>query len=254
MLDLSDGLASEEEENSRLQPAFINGCSPAPWTSLRRHCFSFASVRAFWRRIWTRPRTGSRVAWTKAEDAGQPALLGEVELLEGRLAQSRGSHRLALAKLTAAAEKLQAEDGNPRPDVTIALASAERTRGELAQALERLKSIPSSVLDTELAMRAEYLDELGAVYLARGEYSAAVDTLSEALQLDARINKHEYKSGRSRLLLAEAYLGQNRRPRSKRLIQEAMEIFEQAETGLSEAFALLGAWYEEGGEYAAGSS
>ena len=55
---------------------------------------------------------------------------------------------------------------------------------------------------------------------------------------------------RSRLLLAEAYIGLNRRPRSKRLIQEAMEIFEQAETGLSEAYALLGLWHEEGGEYA----
>lgn len=173
------------------------------------------------------------------------ALLGEVELLEGRLAQQRMSHRLALAKLTSAAARLCREDGTTRPDLTIYLAGAERERGELAQALERLHSIPPEELSGDPLLRAEYLDELGALHIARGEYQRAVETLSEALQLDARLNKHEYKSGRSRLLLAEAYLGQNQRTRSKRLAQDAMEIFEQAESGLSEAYALLGRWYEE---------
>ena len=189
-------------------------------------------------------------ARTKAEERGDDELLGEVEVLEGKLAQARASHRLALAKLTSAAERLRRPDGAIRPDLMIILASAERERGELSTALNRLQSIPSGDLDADPAMRAEYLDELGAVFIARGEYQSAVQTLSEALQLDARLSKHEYKSGRSRLLLAEAYLGQNQRGRSKRLIQEAMDIFEQAETGLSEAYALLGRWYEDDGEFA----
>ena len=91
---------------------------------------------------------------------------------------------------------------------------------------------------------------MGSIYLAEGNYKAAVETLMEALQLDARVADSEYRSGRSRLLLAEAYLGRGDRIRSKRLIQEAIEIFDHAESGLSESHALLGRWYEEDGEFA----
>ena len=70
-----------------------------------------------------------------------------------------------------------------------------------------------------------------------------------ALQLDSRQDVHLYKSGRSRLLLAEAYLGRGDRNKAKRLIQEAIECFEQTETGLSEANALMGRWYEEDADY-----
>jgi tetratricopeptide (TPR) repeat protein len=45
-------------------------------------------------------------------------------------------------------------------------------------------------------------------------------------------------------------MGRGDSTRSKRLIQEAMETFEHAEMGLSDAYALLGRWYESEGEFA----
>jgi tetratricopeptide (TPR) repeat protein len=185
-----------------------------------------------------------------SEPLQNPQLIAEVEILEGRLAQERGSHRLAHSKLTSAAERLREADGSTRLDLTILLASAERARGELSQALKRLESIDKLQLENNLNMLAEYQDELGSIYLAQGDFRAAVDVLTEALELDSRLPGHKYRSGRSRLLLAKAYLGRGDRVRSKRLIQEAMETFENAESGLSEAYALLGSWYEESSEFA----
>ena len=188
-------------------------------------------------------------ARTVVEALESDELLGELENIEGRLAQTRGSHRLAHAKLTSAADHLRDPDGSIRPELTILLAAADRSRGELTEALTKLDQTDKSKLRANVRLHADYQDELGSIYLAQGNYRAAVDTLTEALQLDARGTDSEFRSGRSRLLLAEAYLGRGDRIRSKRLIQEAIEIFEYAEAGLSEAHALLGRWYEEDGEF-----
>lgn len=178
-------------------------------------------------------------------------LLGELELLEGRVAKDRGKHRLALSKLSSAADRLRAPDGSLRLDVSILLAAAERGRGELNQALDRLTAVDEHSLEENLDVKAAWLDELGAVLIARGEFGKAQEILSQALELDERVDSRPYKSGRSRLLLAEAFtgLGRNHRKAAKDHVDEAIEIFEHAGRGLSEAYAVKGRLLEEQGEF-----
>ena len=129
------------------------------------------------------------------------------------------------------------------------LASVERRRGELRKALGRLEEIdPTSLSERG---RADYFDELGAVQLARGDASSAIETLKHALELD-QSETNEYTAGRSQLLLAEAYLHQGTRLKAKQLIDNAIRAYdrEHADAGLSEAYALMGLWYEEGEDFA----
>ena len=180
--------------------------------------------------------------------SGAKELEGSLRLLQGRLDEQQGNLRRALDRYSAARQLLASSD----QDLTKAdlmLASVERRRGELNKALERLNLINSDHLTDDA--RADLLDELGAVQLARGDATSAIETLKYALELD-EADANEYAASRSRLLLAEAFLRQGTRLKAKQLIDSAIRAYdrEHADSGLSEAYALMGLWYEEGEDFA----
>ena len=175
-------------------------------------------------------------------------LQGRLRLQQGRLDEQQGNLRRALDRYVTARELLTENEAElSRAD--LMLASVERRRGELNKALERLEAINQATLSERL--RADYFDELGAVQLARGDANSAIQTLKHALELD-KASTNEYTAGRSQLLLAEAYLHQGMRLKAKQLIDSAIRAYdrEHADAGLSEAYALMGQWYEEGEDFA----
>jgi tetratricopeptide (TPR) repeat protein len=179
---------------------------------------------------------------------GNEAIRGELLLQRARLDDLEGKLRQALDRYESAHDAFVAAGADPT-EAALALASAERRRGEFNKALERI----SSTIDPDslsARLRAEYFDELGATLLARGEALAAADVLRRALDLDDT-TASRYAGGRSRLLLAEAYLRLGRSEDAFDLIEAATEVYrtENALSGLSEAKALMGSWYEDRAEY-----
>lgn len=189
------------------------------------------------------------VAERLADEISDPELGGEARLQRGRLYELQGELKRALGRYESARDKL-AEAGVDLTEVDLVLASAERRRGELNAALARLEEIDEDSLPVRL--RAEYLDERGAVHIARGETDTAVDILKRALDID-EVSATAYASGRSRLLLAEAHMGSGKRDRARKLIEDAIGSYEQAhaDAGLSEAYALMGLWHEDREDYVA---
>lgn len=181
------------------------------------------------------------------EEGDDYALRGAYALQRGRLYDLQANLKRALESYTEARLFLE-RAGTDVTHVDIVLARAERRRGELAKALSRLEGLEGDRLRGR--MKAEWLDELGSVLLARGDTSAAVDTLEQALELD-QSETDEFTAGRSRLLLAEAYMRQGLRPKAKQLIERALRSYshEGSVAGLSEANAMLGLWYEEAEDY-----
>lgn len=182
-----------------------------------------------------------------AEAAEDPELRARYLLVKGKLHDLRGEVRRALDYYRSARGLLH--DAHPYvAQADLALASAERRRGELQSALVRLQALDGATLPER--RRADLLDELGAVHLARGDTQKAIETLERALQLDQAATS-EYAAGRSRLLLAEAYLRSGLRKKAKAEIDQAVAAYgrEQADSGLSEAYALLGLWHEESEDY-----
>jgi tetratricopeptide (TPR) repeat protein len=184
----------------------------------------------------------------EAEQAANETLLGRIDLLDARLASLRGRHQTAAERLASADRRL-ADSADDRIDLELLHAGAERQRGELTKALTRLQALPSAELEARPFVRAELLDEMGAIHLASGDFNAAIDTLTEAVALDHRLNVSDYASARSRLLLAAALLGRGDRRRSRQLIEEVRESFGGSTAGMSDVFALRGQWYEEGNEF-----
>jgi tetratricopeptide (TPR) repeat protein len=180
-----------------------------------------------------------------ADELDDAPLRGEVLRVQGTMACEQGKYKIALSRLAEAAALLSSAD-SPRVDVEIQLAAAERARGELSSALERLRALEPYVSTT--ALRAEYLDELGAVHLERGEFDDAQKTLEEALEIDDR-TRTDFLAARSELLLARAVMAQGDRSRALRLIKDAHDAYETIERGQSEALIVWGEFHEEGGDY-----
>lgn len=184
----------------------------------------------------------------KVIEAGDDlALRGNYALQRGRVYDLQANLKRALECYTDARLLLE-QSGKDVTHVDIVLARAERRRGELTKALSRLEALDGERLHGR--MRAEWLDELGSVLLARGDTNAAVDTLEQALELD-QSETDEFTAGRSRLLLAEAYMRRGLRPKAKQLIERALRSYSQEGSiaGLSEANAMLALWYEEAEDY-----
>jgi len=181
-----------------------------------------------------------------AEEAS-PDIHAEFLLVKGRLHDLRGEVQKALDHYRDARTVLE-QSGLDVTRADLTLASAERRRGELHNALRRLEALGEAELSER--MGADLLDELGAVHLARGDTQQAIQILERALQLD-QAGTSDYGAGRSRLLLAEAYLRSGLRKKAKGEIDQAVAAYgrEQADSGLSEAYALLGQWHEEGEDY-----
>jgi tetratricopeptide (TPR) repeat protein len=176
-----------------------------------------------------------------AEAIDNKPTLGEALLLQGLIELEQGLHRRALDRLTKAHALL-----GDSPKVVLALSTAMRERGELQAALNGLLELRERALKPhELA---ELLDELGAVHLARGDFRSAEQVLREALELDDRIAT-DYQTASSKLLLAQAILGQGRRKESRRLIDEAAESYDETDRGLSKVYLCLGDWYQDGSDY-----
>jgi tetratricopeptide (TPR) repeat protein len=186
-----------------------------------------------------------------AGELDDPWLRGDLRLQQGRFDDLTGHLKRARKRYEEARELLSKGDAD-LTEVELILASAERRRGELAQALRRVEGISAESLPPRL--RAEYLDELGAVLLARGEARRAIDVLEQALALD-ETTATPYAGGRSRLLLAEACMRTGAGDRAKKLIEESIRAYDRAnaDAGLSEAKALLGAWYEDREDYVSAS-
>lgn len=175
------------------------------------------------------------------------SLRGDYALQRGRLYDLQANLKRALGSYVQARELLEMS-GSDVTRVDIVLAGAERRRGELTKALARLERIDAAELPGRL--KAEWLDEYGSVHLARGDTTAAIDTLEQALEID-KSETNDYTAGRSQLLLAEAYLRRGLRPKAKQLIEGALRVYsqERSVSGLSEANALLAFWYEEAEDY-----
>jgi tetratricopeptide (TPR) repeat protein len=186
-----------------------------------------------------------------AAPLGSPDLDGQLQLQQGRLDEQQGHLKRALERYNAAFQLLT-RAGSDLTEAQLVLASAERRRGELCHALARLDAIDPTTLVPRL--QAEYFDERGAVLIARGEARQAVEVLERALELDAQ-TATDYASGRSRLLLAEASMLVGQRDRAKVLIEDAIRVYDRAraEAGLSDAYALMGMWYEEAEDYVSAS-
>lgn len=181
------------------------------------------------------------------DELGDPELRGLLLLELGRFDDLSARRHAALERYTEA-RQLLGEAGADVVPIELTLAAAERRLGELNAALSRLEAINTSALAPRL--RADYFDELGTVLLARGEVDRATSTLEAALSLDDQSGS-EYIAGRSALLLAEAYIHTGKQERAKHLIDEAIKTYERANAAaaLSDAYALLGAWYEDREDY-----
>lgn len=175
------------------------------------------------------------------------SLKGELLLQRGRQSDLDGQIRPALEHYREA-HRLLRDAGVDLTEAELTLASAERRRGEFNLALARLEAIAADKLLPRL--RAEYYDELGAVLIARGEARKAISVLEEGLSLD-ETTASEYAGGRSRLLLAEARMRTGDRRHARELIDETIATYSRthADAGLSEAYALLGAWFEDGEDF-----
>lgn len=176
----------------------------------------------------------------------QPAVEGRFRLQLGRLLEYKGDLRQALQSYERARELL--EGTQETIDADLVLASAERRRGELQRALDRLTALNPN--DLTPRQRADFYDELGAVYLARGEVKRAVEILDTALELD-QSSSDDYSASRSRLLLADAYLRSHNLVKARSLIEQAILTYEgkHANSGRSEALGLMGKYYEESEDF-----
>jgi len=184
-----------------------------------------------------------------AAKIGDPDLEGQRLLQVGRLQEHQGYLQRALESYTKALTLFPTSAGHEFVEASLTLTSAERRRGELELALNRLRELPSANLPPRL--RAEYQDELGAVLIARGEYADAIVELRSGLEIDETTGS-QYASARSRMLLAEALMQTGESSGARQLIDDAIRVCkeEQATAGLSEAYALLGLWYEDSESYA----
>jgi tetratricopeptide (TPR) repeat protein len=181
-------------------------------------------------------------AQRQAKAADDRRLQGLIAIEEGALAEDRGSLRYAANQYELAAELLAGTA--EAVGVRIKLTSVERRRGEYTKSLETLRSLLEESLEREV--RADALDELGAVLIARGEYDEAVDVLVEAVKLDS-VTDRDFAVSRSRLLLAEAYLCRGDRKWAKRLLSEVKVVYDDADSkrGMSEYHLLQGRYYED---------
>jgi tetratricopeptide (TPR) repeat protein len=177
------------------------------------------------------------------------ALRGELLLQQGRLDDLNARLKHALAKYERARAALESASFD-LAEVDLVLASAERRRGEYNKSLERLSSLDTSALPEWL--RAEFYDELGATLLARGQARDAVVELEKGLALDDATGS-EYAGGRSKLLLAQAFMRVGSLDQAFTLIEEAITAYrrEESTAGLSEAYGVMGSWYEDREDYTA---
>lgn len=184
-----------------------------------------------------------------AAEIGNPALEGQLLLQWGNVEEHRGFLQHALERYEKAVELLPIAFGLEHVEASLALASAERRRGELERSLTRLRELDTSHLESRL--QAEYQDELGAVLMARGEYREAIEALRQGLELDEAINRH-HAGARSQLLLAEALRHTGELAEARNLIDQAVNAYRKqgAAAGLSEAHAQLGLWHEDSESYA----
>lgn len=176
------------------------------------------------------------------EDA-DPRVCGLIRLEEGRLQEHQGDHRGAGRKYRKALRLLSPSKGEYF-DAILTSAALERSLGELRSADELLRSVDRTELSP--VQLADYLGALGAVQLACGNYRLAEETLNEALELD-ETESTEYGAAETRLLLAQAHLGQGDRVRARRLIEEVRDDVEAVDdtATLSDTYFLLGQLYEE---------
>jgi tetratricopeptide (TPR) repeat protein len=178
----------------------------------------------------------------------EPVLQGQLLLQQGRLDDLNARVKYALDRYEQARSALE-ESGADLGEVDLVLASAERRRGEFNKSLARLKALKPEELPKWL--EAEYYDELGATLLARGEARDAIVVLEKGLALDNATGS-AYTSGRSKLLLAHALMSTGSLDDASELIEDAIDAYKSAEestAGLSEAYAVLGSWYEEREDY-----
>ncbi len=167
---------------------------------------------------------------------------GNIKLYQGLMQLELGHHRRALDRLEAARVVL-----GDQPRIIAVLAKAYRERGEIDQAIGLLEVYEMDSLDP--ANRMVLLVELGAIYIDRGDYVIAEETLRQALDLH-QLADTAHLTGACRLKLAQAILstGGSRRTLARRLIEEAEEDFEDSSRGLSEVYGVLGQWYEDDGD------
>lgn len=175
-----------------------------------------------------------------------PAVEGRFRLQLGRLLEYKGDLRQALQSYERAGELLDAT--SERVDAQLVLASAERRRGELQRAVDRLNGLDRNTLTPR--QRADFYDELGAVHLSRGEVRKAIEIFETALELDQN-SADEYSASKSRLLLADAYLRSHNLVKARSLIEQALLTYEgkHANAGRSEALSLMGKYYEESEDF-----
>lgn len=185
-----------------------------------------------------------------AVETGDQHLLGEILLEQGRRAEDEDRIDEAARRYDEAMDAFADTSEAATKRVAIRIASIERRRGELAKALTRLQGAGLDPERLSDELRAEYLDVLGSVYLARGQYALAIETLEQALQLDERVHTEHVASG-TRLLLGEAFLGKGDRDIALKHVESALDTYDEAhdESGLSEAWVLKGQIHEDAGDY-----
>lgn len=186
-------------------------------------------------------------AQQRATGLGDQRLLGEILLELGEQAEEEDQLDDAQRWYERAAIVLR-DDPAIAFRVELRMASFERRSGHLRSALDRVLRI--DVDELTQSQMADYRDTLGSVYLARGQYSDAIEELELALRLDESINTDHQTSG-TRLLLAEAYLAKGHRKEAHRQIDLAIDAYEDSndEQGLSDAYAMRGQIFEDAGEY-----
>jgi tetratricopeptide (TPR) repeat protein len=182
------------------------------------------------------------------ERLDSPTLDAQLLLQQGRLLDAKSRVDRALQRYRDARALLGPTQEVDIAEIDLEIASAERRSGELKLAYDVINQIPDSLLPERLYAR--YLDEKGAVLLARGDFQKARKVLEPALELDTR-TASAYAGASSRLLLAEAYLRTGESDRAQDLIEEAIRACKRAkgDKGLSEAYAMLGLLHEDREEY-----
>ena len=179
-----------------------------------------------------------------AAELDDPSLSGQQVLLWGHIQEHQGYLQRALEHYMKALELLSRENSDNYVEANLTLISALRRRGELTDALARLRGLRAGGIED--GQESVYQQELGAVLIARGEYQQAVIELRQGLDLE-----DQHHSARARMLLAEALRHVGDVTEARSLLAEAIEISKRdsAPMDLSEAYSQLGLWHEDDESY-----
>jgi class 3 adenylate cyclase/predicted ATPase len=164
---------------------------------------------------------------------GSPYVLGVVRMNLGAVLNRRGDVPAARDHLARSQEYFdQAQSRDFLPELRRHLSTAALLSNDLAEA--ELWANNALDLARELSMRGEEgiaLRALAEVSLAQQKTDAALERVVESVKILHEV-KDDYQLARSRLLLAQIYIGQGNRAAASSALNQCIKVFERLEASL----------------------